>query len=95
MTIEQSRKWGLGQSYWLEYVRMNGYAVEANKDGLRKLSKNLDLNILHLRECINLYLEIDNRGEGGLGCSKSKHPDLCTVKTGGFPSCSRKSFYCV
>jgi hypothetical protein len=57
MTIEQSKKWGLGQSYWLGYVRLNGYAFEANKDGLLKLSKNLDLNIRHLRECINLYLE--------------------------------------
>jgi hypothetical protein len=57
MTIEQSKNWGLGQSYWLQYVRLNGYAVKANKDGLLKLSKNLDLNIRHLRECINLYLE--------------------------------------
>ncbi|MEI6067916.1 MAG: hypothetical protein WCP96_11275 [Methylococcaceae bacterium] len=43
MTIEQSKKWGLGRSYWLEYVRLNGYAVEAQKEGLRKLSKNLNL----------------------------------------------------
>jgi len=57
MTIEQGKKWGLGQSYWLQYVRLNGYAVEADKDGLLKLSKNLDLNIRHIRECINLYLE--------------------------------------
>ena len=49
MTIEQSKNWGLGQSYWLQYVRLNGYAVEANKDGLLKLSKNLDLNIRHLK----------------------------------------------
>ena len=34
MTIEQSKKWGLGQSYWLEYVRLNGFSVEAKKDGL-------------------------------------------------------------
>jgi hypothetical protein len=57
MTIEQNRKWGLGRSYWFQYVRLNGYAFVANKDGLHKLSKNLDLNIRHLRECINLYLE--------------------------------------
>jgi hypothetical protein len=57
MTIEQSKKWGLGRSYWLQYVRLNGFAVDANKDGLLKLSKNLDLNVRHLRKCINLYLE--------------------------------------
>jgi hypothetical protein len=56
MTIEQSKKWYLGQSYWLEYVRVNGYSYEAKKDGLLKLSKNLDLNIRHLKECINLFL---------------------------------------
>jgi hypothetical protein len=56
MTIEQSKKCYLGQSYWLEYVRVNGYSFEAKKDGLLKLSKNLDLNIRHLKECINLFL---------------------------------------
>jgi hypothetical protein len=57
MTIEQSKNWYLGQSFWLEYVRVNGYSFEAKKDGLLKVSKNLDLNIRHLKECIIFFSE--------------------------------------
>ena len=46
-----------GQDYWFQYTRLNGYAFEPTSDGLAKLSRNLDLNVPHLRECINAYLE--------------------------------------
>jgi hypothetical protein len=50
-------KWREGQSYWYQYVKVNGYSWEQNQTGLEKLSKNIDINIKHLQECINYYLE--------------------------------------
>lgn len=47
----------LGESYWLQYVKLNGYSFEPTQKGLEKLSRNLDLNIPHLREYINYFLE--------------------------------------
>lgn len=57
MTLAQNKLAGLGRDYWHQYVRLNGYAFEPNLAGLRVLSRNLDLNIPHLRQCITLYLE--------------------------------------
>lgn len=57
MTLEQSKLAKLGRDYWLQYVRLNGYAFEPNTEGLKALARNLDLNIPHLRKCINIYLE--------------------------------------
>ena len=57
MTIEKGKKFYLGKSYWNQYVYLNGYSFNPTDKGLKKLSKNLDLNIPHLRECINIFLE--------------------------------------
>ena len=46
-----------GRDYWYQYIRINGYAFEPKNDGLKKLSKNIDINIKHLRKCITAYLE--------------------------------------
>jgi len=57
MTIEQTKLAGLGSSYWLEYVRVNGYSWRPSEKGLNKLSRLLDLNKAHIRKAIYLYLE--------------------------------------
>ena len=45
-----------GRDYWQQYVTLNGYAFSPTEGGLKKLSRNLDLDIKHLRKCINAYL---------------------------------------
>ena len=61
MTINErkefSRIFELGRSYWLQYQKLNGYSFRPNEKGLNSLSRNLDLNIPHLRKCINTFLE--------------------------------------
>ena len=57
MTQKDTEKFYLGKGYWLEYVRVNGYAWEPNQAGLKKLARMLDLTISHLKETINFYLE--------------------------------------
>lgn len=57
MTLEQTKLARLGRDYWFQYVQLNGYAFEPNTAGLNKLARNLDLNVPHLRKCINIYLE--------------------------------------
>lgn len=56
MTFEQRKYAKEGRDYWLQYVSINGYSFSPKEDGLKKLSRNLDLNIPHLRKCINAYL---------------------------------------
>jgi len=56
-TIEQRKAFELGRSYWMQYIRLNGYAFEPTNTGLSVLSRNLDVNISHLRRHINLFLE--------------------------------------
>jgi len=46
-----------GRDYWYQYVKINGYAFRATGQGLRELSRNLDLNVPYLRKCINIFLE--------------------------------------
>jgi hypothetical protein len=58
MTTEQMKYAKEGRDYWQQYVSINGYAFEPNEAGLKKLSKNLDLNRPYLRKCINAYLEM-------------------------------------
>ncbi len=55
--MRKLKKFILGQSYWYQYIKLNRYSTEPTKDGLEKLSINLDLNITHLQEYINFYLE--------------------------------------
>ena len=47
----------IGKDLWYEYVKLNGYSFDVNQEGLKKLSKILNLNISYMRKCINLYLE--------------------------------------
>ena len=46
-----------GRDYWWQYQKLNGYAFRPNEQGLKILSRNLDLNISHLRKHINKFLE--------------------------------------
>ena len=56
MTTEQMKYADEGRYYWWQYVTVNGYAFSPTEKGLAKLSRNMDLNIPHLRKCINAYL---------------------------------------
>ena len=47
-----------GSRLWQEYVRVNGYAFRPTQDGLRKLSRLLDLNVPYIAKCITKYLEM-------------------------------------
>jgi hypothetical protein len=57
MTTELRKIASEGSGYWLQYVRLNGYAFRPNREGLAKLSRNLDINTKHLSRCITAYLE--------------------------------------
>lgn len=57
MTTDEMKLARDGRDYWLQYVRVNGYSFAPTEPGLRELSRNLDLNVPHLRKCINKYLE--------------------------------------
>jgi len=57
MTIDKMKYWSQGRDYWTQYVKVNGYSFSPKQAGLQKLSKNIDINIPHLRKCINAYLE--------------------------------------
>lgn len=57
MLIEERKTWSEGKSLWYEYVNLNGYSFKPNDDGLKKLSKMLDLNIDYLRKRITFYLD--------------------------------------
>jgi hypothetical protein len=57
MPIEQIQMFYQGRDYWFQYLTVNGYAFRPTEDGLKKLSRNLDLNVPHLRKYINIFLE--------------------------------------
>ena len=57
MTTEQMRHAAEGRDYWYEYVRVNGYALQPNRDGLKRLSRLLDLQASYLSRRITCYLE--------------------------------------
>ena len=46
-----------GRALWYEYVNLNGYSWEPNRNGISKLAKRLDLRGSYIQERINLYLE--------------------------------------
>lgn len=56
MTIDQKKLSSEGCDYWFEYVRVNGYSKKPNNQGLKKLSKLLDLNLKYLQKAIHLHL---------------------------------------
>ena len=57
MTISQRILWNDGKQLWNEYVNINGYSFEPTEDGIKKLSRLLDLNIKYIKERISIYLD--------------------------------------
>ncbi len=57
MTTEKAKMWSEGRDLWYEYVRVNGYSFEPTKEGLKELSRLLDLNVPYIQKRINIYLE--------------------------------------
>jgi len=57
MTTEQRILWHEGRELWYEYVRINGYSFTFNNEGIKKLSRLLDLNQSYIRKRLNIYLE--------------------------------------
>jgi hypothetical protein len=45
-----------GRYLWIEYENLNGYAFRPNEEGLKRLSRLLDLNVPYIRRCINTFL---------------------------------------
>lgn len=56
MTISQRRLWNEGKDLWFEYVNLNGYSFSFTKQGLKNLSKQLDLKVSYIQERLNIYL---------------------------------------
>ena len=57
MTMDQRKLANEGRDYWMQYVRLNGYAFRPNAKGLKVLSRNIDISVTHLSRCITAYLE--------------------------------------
>jgi hypothetical protein len=57
MTIVQRKLWNEGRELWYEYVRVNGYSFSFNDEGIKKLSRLLDLNAKYIKERLNVYLD--------------------------------------
>lgn len=57
MTIEERKMANEGRDLWNEYISINGYSFKPNKEGLKKLSRLLDLEINYIQKRINLFLE--------------------------------------
>ena len=55
--IAQVKEFEEGRSLWIEYERVNGYAFRPNKEGLRKLSRLLDLKVSYIEKRIYQFLE--------------------------------------
>jgi len=57
MTIEQRKLWYEGKGLWLEYINVNGYSFSFNDQGIKKLSRLLDLNKSYIKERLTIYLD--------------------------------------
>ncbi len=57
MTLDKMKLCNEGREYWLQYVRLNGYAFRPTLEGLAHLSRNLDITVRRLAQCITAYLE--------------------------------------
>ncbi len=57
MATEKMRQFTEGRALWQQYVNVNGYAFTPTESGLKKLSRNLDLNVSYLKKLINAFLE--------------------------------------
>jgi hypothetical protein len=57
MQIFEMKHFEEGRDLWIEYEKLNGYAFRPQKEGLKKLSRLLDLKMAYLEKRINLYLK--------------------------------------
>ena len=59
MTVDDGKRkeFAEGRDIWYEYQQVNGYAFRPTEEGLKKLSRNLDLNVPYIRKRINTFLE--------------------------------------
>ncbi|WP_154520425.1 hypothetical protein [Clostridium sp. WB02_MRS01] len=57
MTVEDRKIWNDGKALWHEYVNINGYSFKPTLDGVKKLSRLLDLNVSYLMNRISFYLD--------------------------------------
>ncbi|MFH1664897.1 MAG: hypothetical protein ABIA77_02000 [Candidatus Omnitrophota bacterium] len=57
MTTNETTKAREGRDLWLYYVKINGYSFRPNDEGLKKISRLLDLDASYIKHRINLYLE--------------------------------------
>lgn len=56
MTTNERKLWNEGKNLWFEYVNVNGYSSTFTKQGLKKISKQLDLKVSFIQERLNIYL---------------------------------------
>lgn len=57
MTTAQMKDFAEGRILWQQYVNVNGYAFRPTPEGLRALSRNLDLNVAYIRKLIHTFLD--------------------------------------
>lgn len=57
MTTSQRKLWFEGKELWNEYVNVNGYSFSFKNDGVKKLSRLLDLNQNYIKERLAVYLD--------------------------------------
>ena len=57
MTMEQRKLWSEGQDLWFEYVWLNGYSKTYTQEGVRRLSRLLDLNTSYIEKRLAFYLQ--------------------------------------
>lgn len=57
MTIQERILWNEGKQLWNEYINVNGYSFTYNTNGIKKLSRLLDLNVNYIKERLLIYLD--------------------------------------
>jgi hypothetical protein len=57
MTGEQTKLWYEGKQLWNEYINVNGYSWTFRDEGIRKLSRLLDLKPAYIKQRICIYLD--------------------------------------
>jgi hypothetical protein len=57
MTTKNIKLFCEGREFWYQYININGYSFAPTEKGLKALSQNIDINISHLKKCINIFLE--------------------------------------
>jgi len=57
MTIAKRKLWIEGKELWFEYTRLNGYSWTFSNEGVKNLSRMLDLNEKYIKERLTIYLD--------------------------------------